>query len=182
MLLCFFHQPSSAPRERSKVLSHKTQEQGQDAVQIAVDHFLDPITGSVSTGKRVSGVICLHVDDLYMTGDTHFQTQVMKMIRRDFTVGSESKNDLVFVGQHVKWCDAQGTNPSYIQVDQNKAIEELAEIVFDKSLKDDQGCEPSMHTAYRSVVGQINWLQSRTQFHVCVTGFHAVLRHWQARP
>ena len=26
---------------------------------------------------------------------------------------------------------------------------------------------PSLHTAFRSIVGQVNWLQSRTQFQVC---------------
>jgi hypothetical protein len=55
----------------------------------------------------------------------------------------------------------------YIRVDQHLAIEELEEIKFDKSLKDDVGVTPSMHTEYRSVLGQINWLQSRTQYHAC---------------
>ncbi len=82
-------------------------------------------------------------------------------------VGSETKNDLHFVGQHVKWCEAKGSDPPYIEVDQNKAIEELTEIVFAKALPDNKECDPQMHTAYRSVVGQINWLQSKTQFHVC---------------
>ncbi len=54
-----------------------------------------------------------------------------------------------------------------IEVDQNKAIEELTEIAFAKALPDNKECDPSAHTAYRSVVGQINWLQSRTQFHTC---------------
>ena len=45
-------------------------------------------------------------------------------------------------------------------------IDELQEITFDKYLKDDTPLTPQMHTAYRSVLGQINWLQSRTQFHI----------------
>ena len=55
----------------------------------------------------------------------------------------------------------------YIHVAQTVAIEELSEIKFDKSLKDEVPCDPSMQTAYRSGLGQINWLQSRTQFHIC---------------
>ena len=35
---------------------------------------------------------------------------------------------------------------------------------FDPSLKDNIACTAYMHTEYRSVLGQINWLQSRTQF------------------
>ena len=53
-----------------------------------------------------------------------------------------------------------------INVHQNVAIDELQEITFDKCLKDDTPLTPQMRTAYRSVLGQINWLQSRTQFHI----------------
>ena len=35
------------------------------------------------------------------------------------------------------------------------------------SRKDDIPCTPQLHTAYRSVLGQLNWLQSRTQAHIC---------------
>ena len=34
-------------------------------------------------------------------------------------------------------------------------------------MKDNLPCSPSMQTAYRSVLGQLNWLQSRTQCHIC---------------
>ena len=53
-----------------------------------------------------------------------------------------------------------------INVHQNVAIDELQEITFDKHLKDDTPLTPQMHTAYRSVPGQINWLQSRAHFHI----------------
>ena len=71
---------------------------------------------------------------------------------------------LLFVSQRLRWYEDKKNGP-YIDVAQTVAIEELSEIKFDKSLKDE--VHPSMHTAYRSVLGQINWLQSRTQFHIC---------------
>ena len=40
-------------------------------------------------------------------------------------------------------------------------------MIFDKSYSDETACNPLLHTAYRSVLGKINWLQSRTQFHLC---------------
>ena len=52
-------------------------------------------------------------------------------------------------------------------MDQHKKIEELSEIVFDRSLNDLTECSPDLHRQYRSVLGQINWLQSRTQFQSC---------------
>ena len=38
----------------------------------------------------------------------------------------------------------------------------IDEIQFGKYLKDDTPLAPQMHTAYRSVLGQINWVQSRS--------------------
>ena len=88
------------------------------------------------------------------------------MIRKEFQVGSEDKNDIMFVGQRIRWYEDPKHGP-YIDVAQTVAIEELSEIPLDKGLPDDRPCTPQQHTAYRSVLGQINWLQSRTQFHIC---------------
>ena len=43
-------------------------------------------------------------------------------------------------------------------------LTKLQEIAFDKNLKDDAPLTPQTQSSYRSVLGQINWLQSRTQF------------------
>ena len=56
---------------------------------------------------------------------------------------------------------------SYIEARQQKAIDELKEISVERITKEDLDCTPAMHTMYRSRLGQINWLQSRTQFQCC---------------
>ena len=38
---------------------------------------------------------------------------------------------------------------------------------MERNTKEDLQCTPAMHTMYRSLLGQINWLQSRTQFQCC---------------
>ena len=38
---------------------------------------------------------------------------------------------------------------------------------MERNTKEDLRCTPSMHTMCRSPLGQINWLQSRTQFECC---------------
>ena len=83
----------------------------------------------------------------------------MGRLHKDFQVGC------LFVGQRIQW-KQDDKHGWYINVHQNVAIDELQEITFDKYLKDDTPLTPQMHTAYRSVLGQINWLQSRTQFHI----------------
>ena len=69
-------------------------------------------------------------------------------------------DDITFAGQRVRWGD------TCIAVDQDRAIEELTDIVLDKSLLDTQKCNPQQHTAFRSLLGSLNWLQSRTQVHI----------------
>ena len=38
---------------------------------------------------------------------------------------------------------------------------------MERNMKEDLQCAPAMHTRYRSLQGQINWLQSRTQLQCC---------------
>ena len=125
----------------------------------AVDYLMDPVSGNNAKNRQVHGALSLHVDDLLMTGDDVFEKEIMGRLRQDFQLGSEDKNDCLFVGQRIQWKhgDKHGW---HINVHQNVAIDELQEISFDKHLKDDTPLTPQMHTACRSVLGQINWLQS----------------------
>ena len=120
----------------------------------AVEYLMDPASGNNAKNRQVHGALSLHVDDLLMTGHDVFEKESMGRLRKDFQVGSEDKNDCLFVGQRLQrkhddkrgWC---------INAHQNVAIDELQEITFDKYLKDDAPLTPQMHTAYRSVLGQI---------------------------
>ena len=174
---CYVLYEGSATKKQGSsqtAVSHKRSESSSQTFAEALDYLLDPVTGSNAKGRNVLGVVCLHVDDLFMAGNSKFHAKVCQNLRKDFSIGSEDKNDIQFVGQRIKWMHkddksskASNGNGPYIRVDQNLAIEELEEIKFDKSLRDDVQVTPSMHTEYRSVLGQINWLQSRTQYHVC---------------
>ena len=106
------------------------------------------------------GVLALHVDDLFMTGDDVFTQKVVKGLKKVFKVGSEDINDLIFCGQHVKKVGDK------VIVDQDRQIEELSEVSIPKQLNDDTKCTSEQHTSFRSLLGSLNWLQSRTQFHV----------------
>ena len=133
----------------------------------ALELLLDPITGSKAQDKIVEGIVSIHVDDAYMTGGDYFKKKIVASLRRDYKVGSEDLNDVAFVGQRVKWIEKDNKAKGHIRVDQEVKVEELGEIVFDKSMKDDLVCSKELHTQYRSLLGQINWLQSRTQFQSC---------------
>ena len=74
----------------------------------------------------------------------------------------------MFTGQRVKWImDEKTKQKSHIAVKQSLCVSELTEVVIPKGLKDEEKCDKDLHTAYRSLLGSINWLQSRTQFQSC---------------
>ena len=94
------------------------------------------------------------------------EQRVPARIKEDFRVGSDNWNDVRPMRskrQGIRWMKDPQSRPS-IEVSQEKAIEELEEIPVEKNTKKDLHCTPTMHPRYRSLLGQINWVQSRTQF------------------
>ena len=173
----FADQPVSQPEEETfKVEGEETQSRDHNVLrefahlatmteedsEKMLEYLLDPITGSPARNKRVEGVLCLHVDDLFFAGSEVFEEKIIKCLSRDYQIGSRDKDDITFTGQHVKW----DWENKCIVVDQDKAIEDLDEAVIPKGSKDTDACNPQQHTLFRSILGGLNWLQSRTQFHM----------------
>ena len=115
-----------------------------ELVDQLLEHFVDPLNGSPSKGRKSIGVLSLHVDDLIISGTPQFLKWFLEKIKKHFTVGHEDVNDLMFT-----------------------ECSELEEIIIPKHLKDTDLCDKQLHTSYRSLLGSINWLQSRTQFQAC---------------
>ena len=139
-----------------------------EVVEELLEHFMDPVHGSNSKGRKTIGMCCLHVDDLFVTGTPDFLEKFKNKVKASFKIGHEDVNDLMFTGQRVKWqLDEKTKKKSHIVVEQSLCVSELTEIVIQKGQKDDEKCDKDMHTAYRSLLGSINWLQSRTQFQAC---------------
>ena len=65
---------------------------------------MDPVARNNAQGRQPHGFICLHVDDLFMAGDKFkvFESKVLSSLRKNFAVGSEDKNDIMFAGQRIK--------------------------------------------------------------------------------
>lgn len=101
----------------------------------ALEFLMNASVRNNSKGRKAEGFICLHVDDLYMAGSPEFQKPVLSKILKDFNVGSEDKNDLMFVGQRKKW-EKHDKHGSFISCDQKLAVDQLEEIKVDKQMKD----------------------------------------------
>ena len=60
-------------------------------------------------------MVSIHVDDAYIVGTTDFLKEFIGKIRKDYQIGSEDWNDVLFVGQRVKWVD-RGTSKARIEI------------------------------------------------------------------
>ena len=125
-----------------------------------------PLQAAQPQEVSVSGMINLFVDDLFGTVGTEMEQRVLARLRTNFQVGSEDLNDVTLTRQLIRWIN-DSQSGSYIEASQHEAIDELKEIPVERNTKEDFGCTSTMHTMYRSLLGQINWLQSRTQFQCC---------------
>ena len=97
---------------------------------------MDPIAGGPATGKSVAGITNPFVDDLFGTGGTEMEQRVLARLRKDFQVGSEDWNHVLFTGQRTRWMEDPQSG-SCIEVSQEKAIEELEEIPVERNTKED---------------------------------------------
>ena len=95
--------------------------------------------------------------------------RVLSRVRKDFQVGSEDWNDVTFTRQRIRWIqDSQ--SGSFIEVRQQKAIEELLEIPVERNTNEDLHSTPAMHTATNSPDVFLNFVthggrKSLTQAH-----------------
>ena len=126
----------------------------------SLEYLLDPITGSPSRNREVIGNVCLRVDDLFITGNKIFLDWFTTELKKHFKFGSLEWDDVVFCGQRVV------RRGNVITVNQQVAIDDLHEALIPKGAKDESALDREYHTEYRSILGKLNWLQSRTQFHV----------------
>ena len=124
-----------------------------------MDYIIDPVAGSPSRNKTVNGNVCMHVDDLIFTGTGDFLSSFAESLKKSFQIGSLYENDVMFCGQRII---KQGAT---VMVHQDLCIEDLHEALIPKG-NDGDALVGADLTEYRSVLGKLNWLQSRTQFHI----------------
>ena len=87
--MCFANNSECQMEKQLKIIRldlKKKFPQFPESVGEILDYPLDPITGSLSKGMDIHGVIDLHVDDLFMTGGEIFDKEVLAKIKRDFPV------------------------------------------------------------------------------------------------
>ena len=66
-----------------------------------LEHFVDPVPGNTSKGRKSVGALSLHVDDIIISGTPHFLKRFLEKSKKHFTVGHEDVNDL-----NVHWSES----------------------------------------------------------------------------
>ena len=94
------------------------------------------------------------------------EQRVPARLRKYFQVGSEDWNDVTFTRQRIRWTKDSHSG-SCIEVSQQKPTDELEEIPVERNTKEDLHCILVIHTRYRSLRGELNWVQSGTQLQCC---------------
>ena len=130
-----------------------------------IEYMMDPVSGSAAKGRKVL------VDDVFMTGSADFKKLITEAITKDFKIGHEDTNDVMFCGQRLQW-NNKGQSGAHISVDQDLRVEELSEIeipsqykgITKENMETTYVAGTDLHSAYRSLSGKINWLQNRTRY------------------
>ena len=94
------------------------------------------------------------MDDVFGTGGKEMEQRVLPRLRQDFQVGSEDWNDVAYIGQRIRWTQDSRTGCTLKFVGR-EAVDELEEIPVERNTKEHLLCTLSLHTIYRSLLGQI---------------------------
>ena len=49
-----------------------------------IEYMLDPVSGSAAKNKTVLGIVCIHVDDVFLSGSSRFHSLLVGGLKRDF--------------------------------------------------------------------------------------------------
>merc|ERR1711953_211796 len=137
-------------RQYKRVERKLRQSTGDNALDEALELLLDPVTGSPAHGREVVGILLIHVDDSFFTGTPEFMKFLVHEIGKEYKIGSEDWNDIMFCGQRTKWVYDEHGKKSHIDVDQERGIDDLAEVIYDKKLDPDLACDADLHHQFRS--------------------------------
>ena len=129
---------------------------------------LDPALFFWRSNHVLSGIMCVHVDDILFAGTAEFFTSIIVPMKGQLTVGSSSDGKCFkYIGVTIE------QNDGIIGLHQNDYVNSLEEIRLTSaraSRRLDHLGKKELHE-YRALVGQLNWLGTQTRpdvsFDVC---------------
>src|SRR5215469_16111224 len=102
--------------------------------------------------KKLTGIICAHVDDLLYGGNQEFITKTIRKLKDKLEVGEEKQKEIKYLGIEIHE-DKEG-----IWITQEKYRKQMKEKEEKKRNKNEEDLTNEEMTEYRSGVGKLNWL------------------------
>ena len=129
---------------------------------------LDPALFFWIDGGVISGIMCVHVDDILWGGTPDFEAAVIIPLCRRIVIGSTNTATFRYIGVHLS--QEKDFSVTVNQVDYAESLEEV-KLSRQRSAQRSSHLEKGESDEFRSLLGQLNWLATQTRpdiaFDVC---------------
>ena len=117
----------------------------------------DPALFTLHRCGSLIGIVCLHVDDLFMAGNHEFKNVLVKKLEKYFKFSKMEENNFKYLG-----CDIKKLSNGDISLNQNEYIENLVGV----KVPDERNsvlANESEKKEIRRVVGELLWVSLMTR-------------------
>ena len=107
----------------------------------------------------LEGLICIYVDDFLWVGSDAFKNTIIEQLKEKFLIGSSGSAAFKYIGLNID------SRENCIYVDQGQYINSLEPIKISRgrSRQRDSLLLDEEKTAFRTLVGQLNWITTNTR-------------------
>ncbi|CAL4158990.1 unnamed protein product [Meganyctiphanes norvegica] len=108
---------------------------------------------------KLEGLICIYVDDFLWAGNATFKKCVIDELQKQFLIGSSASESFTYVGLRIK------SFSDGITIDQTQYASSLVLVTISsaRNMQRKSQLSESEKTAYRALVGQLNWMATHTR-------------------
>ncbi|CAL4089682.1 unnamed protein product, partial [Meganyctiphanes norvegica] len=108
---------------------------------------------------KLEGLTCIYVDDFLWAGNATFKKCVIDELQKQFLIGSSASESFTYVGLRIK------SFSDGITIDQTQYASSLVPVTISsaRNMQRKSQLSESEKTAYRALVGQLNWMATHTR-------------------
>ena len=117
----------------------------------------DPAFFSMHEEGKLIGIVCIHVDDLLMSGNSNFENQIVRKLQQHFKFSKIEKQKFKYLG-----CEIEKLPSGDISLNQNEYIQNIKDVVV-PSKRNNYRVNETEKKEIRRVVGELLWVSLMTR-------------------
>ena len=117
----------------------------------------DPAFFTMHEGGKFIGFVCVHVDDLLMSGNTYFEEQITSKLLQYFKFSKLEKQKFKYLG-----CEIEKLDSGDISLNQNEYIQSIKEVIV-PAKRNSYKVNDTERKEIRRVVGELLWVKQMTR-------------------